>query len=159
MSNGYGSFQVTTNIYIPFDEDQERIRITELFRDHAGAINKREVGNYDTQVSNTGQQWPSVSNDNTQRRQTTLRKLVNVVIDNSASPQPFPHGIDTKGVIFTKISGVIGNKLDSFLPIPFPGADQVLLQLDDHDVIITTSSTTFDGFEGSIILEYIPSLV
>lgn len=159
MSNGYGSFQVTTNIYIPFDDDQERVKVTEIFRDHAEAINKREVGNYDTQISNTGQQWPPVSNDNPQRRQTTLRKLVNVVIDNSASPQTFPHGIVTDGVIFTKISGVIGNKLNSFLPIPFPGTDEVLLQLDDTNVIITTSSTTFDGFSGSIILELIPSLV
>lgn len=149
---GYTSFQVSTNIFIPEKEDQGRVRITELFRDHAEAINRREVANYDPAVSPTGQQWPPNPGQN--NRASTQRVIVPVTISNASSPQSFPHGIKVGARGFTKISGVVGNGSSKWVPVPL--STDIVINVTASNVVITTSSGAYDGYTGQIILEFFP---
>lgn len=151
--NAYGSFQVSTNVYLPFEQDQFRVHLTEVLRNHAQAINKREVGNYDTQVSPTGEQWPPESGNNSLRRRTTFRKLVQISINNASSPQSFAHGISDIEMV-THISAVVGNG-SSWIPLPFPGADEVLVEVTSTNVVITSASSTWNNYTGFVVIEYI----
>jgi hypothetical protein len=154
---GYGSFLVGSNIYVPFEPDQQRIRLTEILREHADAINKREISTYDQRISPTAQSWPPTDPNNTQVRQFTLRKIIPITLGNTTSAQTFPHGIDTNGIIPTNLSCVIGNGSNAFIPLPYPGTDQVLLSADDTNIIITTSTLAWSGFFGNVIFEWLPN--
>lgn len=153
----YGSFLVSTNIFIPEEDKQDKIRITEYFRDHAEAINRRVICTYDPTVSQTGQQWPAAAGQNIQRRRIASRVIVPITIDSSGAPNTnsFPHGLTPNGYTFTLITGVIGNGSNSWVPLPTPGTDETLVSVDATHVNITNATSAYNGYTGYIVLEFL----
>ena len=139
--------------------NEMQLMLSQLLSLQAKAINRREIGNYDTSESITGQSWPPSNSDNPNQRRSPFRQIVEVTIDSAAAPNTnsFPHGLNPEGYIFTRISGAIGNGSNAWLPIPCPGTNQTLVNVDATNVVISNATNAFDGYRGYIVLEYLKS--
>lgn len=157
MSN-LNSPYIPTSIYITNDGQDQKVQLTETLSLQAKAINRREIGFYDSSEYLTGQSWPPTSGSASTKRNDTFRKIVEVTIDSAAAPNTnsFAHGISSQSLRFTRISGAIGNG-SNFIPLPYPGTDQTLLSVTSTDVVIANSTSAFNGYTGYVVLEYMKS--
>lgn len=154
ISTRFQAPYISSQIYLPQDEDQRVIRITNLLHDLANAVNLREIANYDSTETITGQQWGSTITGFT-NQQTPFRQVYTATLVGSATVT-IPHNISNLTVC-TKISGTAQNSRTiptSIIPLPQSAPDDVSIVVTNTNIQITCSTATYDGYFAIIVLEY-----
>ncbi len=147
---------VKSNITLP-EQDDQRIYLQSILNNHADAINQRDIAIYDTDENPTGALWPNPA-ANPFAQNTSYRIAIPISVNFTLNPSgvnSFPHGLDIKGFYPTMVIGTLGNGVDTMIGLNWPGADQVTIEVNATDVIVTCSTNTFDGYKGFATIEYL----
>jgi len=125
---------------------------------YVDAINSKENGLYYPSETSTFQQYQD--ENNTQNLQNVYRKLIFFGTLPNTSQKRVPHNINYSTKLrATRIYGVSNNLSSlSMIPLPFASptlANNVSLEVDSRDVIITTGSDRTSYTNTTVVIEYI----
>jgi len=156
-NSNYDSPYVDSAIWLPEDDAQRMIRMTDLFNQFSNAINLREIGVYENSESITGEQWgpPNLTN---QERLVPFRKVLGGNITGSGTTT-VPHGI-TNLLFCTRIYGTAvnsGTTPTTFIPLPQSAPDDVNIVVNQTNILVKAATNTYNGYPFLVILEYLRS--
>jgi len=162
MTNSVGPVgpYVSSSFYLPEDEDERVIRVTNGLHDLAEAVNIREIAAYQFTELLTGQQWTATI-ANQPATFTPYRQLYTCVLPNAGTVS-IPHGI-TNLIFCTRIYGAARQHVAAadppllpnlFIPLPQSAPDDVSITVDQTNINVTTATATYANFDALIILEY-----
>jgi hypothetical protein len=152
---------VSPSIYLPDDDDQRIIRVTDLLSQLANAVNLRDISIYEPFENSTGQSWFSDNLTTTStEKEIPFRQVF--VFPNIAAPgtTSVAHNI-TNLAFCTKIYGTACNVPvapalypTTFIPLPQPTPDDVAITVDATNINVICATGTYNAFQGLVILEY-----
>jgi hypothetical protein len=151
---------VSNAIYLPDDEDERIIRITEVLSSLANAVNARTIGTFQPTELANGNVYSFSSTSNA--LSGTFQKMIPVTLGNTNTVS-VAHGIQ-KLLYCTTIRGFANDVVAStvpqsypttFIPLPQSAPDDVSITVDQTNVNVTTSTATYAGFQGFVIIEYV----
>jgi hypothetical protein len=145
---------VDASIFLPDDEHQLRLKLTDSLRDYATGINTREIGQYYLNEIQTG--GTLYSPTNAQKGRSLFRKTINFGVLPNAASKSVAHGITiTSSFEFVKID-VVGNNPTGTpnFSVSIPDMNSTVM-VDANNVIITTTVDYSAYTTCSVILEYV----
>lgn len=134
------------------DPSQLAYQVQTAYREIAGAVNHRDIGEYQEVEVLAGQQF-FVSGDNQEKRDV-FRKVVDLgTLVTGLNMVAHGLAVGTPSTFtFTKLYGTIQNQITPlFLPIP---NDNIHFEVDATNISITIP-ITYNGFTGIAVLEYL----
>ena len=154
MTGGIGSF-LNTNVYLPDDEDSNRIYLTNLLIATARTVNSKEIAIYDIREVITGQAW--FNNNSPQNLRGGYRKVVQFPSLTAIGTTSIAHGLgNITGFTFTRVMGTARNAAGTLhVALPQGGPDDVMITVDANNVNIICATATYNTFSAQVILEYL----
>jgi hypothetical protein len=151
VANQIGDFDVPET-FEEFSDIFER-----NYKKVADAMNTKETGLYLLQESATFQQYFKANDP--QGNRNIYRKVINFGRLPNATSRRVPHNININSNFrLTRLYGATNDVGSlSFLPLPFASptdADNIALEIDNRDVIITTGADRSSYTETTVVLEY-----
>ncbi len=152
---------ISPSIYLPEDEEQRVIRVTDLLSQLANGVNLRDIAVYEPFENSTGQTWFSnnVTSSATDKP-IPFRKVIVFPALVAPGTTSVAHGISNL-VFCTKIYGTAANVPVSptvyptlMIPLPQAAPDDVAITVDATNVNIICATGTYNGFRALVILEY-----
>lgn len=146
------------NIYKDFqvDDEQLRIRLTQIFTQYGQALNLKDIAVYDTVENQTGQQFFDPTN--AQQKRLGFRKVFPFSSIVAGATLNTAHGI-TGETIFTRISGGCVTDVVDYRPLPYVDVaavtNQISIRVDATNIIIMNGATGPTITNGIVILEYL----
>ncbi len=154
-------FLLEVNKSFPEEWDVFLERFMDAYRDIARASNAKDIGLYDEEEILNGQQFfpnPTTTFTTTNRILRQAYRQVYQIPALVASPGPtnIAHGLTfpvPNTFHFTRIYGVIEDlTLPLYVPIP---NDNVHMEVDGTNIVISGYPATFNGFTGVAVIEYL----
>lgn len=143
------------------------VRLYQNVNNIALAVNLKDTGYYTLQEFLNSQAYfanPALSSSTPQAPvlRQVFRKVINFGALPNAGAKSVAHNIPiTSGYSFTRIYGTASDQSAprSFIPLPYASAagDNIELQVDDTDVIITTTIDRTNYTICYVVLEYVKS--
>lgn len=147
---------LNTSIVFSENESQKIYELTKLTTDLANYINLREIAQYDLVELLTGQQYFDPTN--AQRKRQSYRKAFAIGAIAAGGNETKAHGINSFTIMPHFFGGVITDVVD-YRPIPFVSTiavtDQISVQTDSTNYIITVGATSPNVTSGILVLEYL----
>lgn len=158
---------VEENIYLPDDESQLRLKLTDSLRDYSLAINARSIGLYDQQERITGNLLYNTVL--LQKNRPGFRKTIDFGTLPNATTKRVAHGIAiTDNFRFFKVWGVAtnpnaatdGSPNDEFaIPLPYSSGtalnENIKLYISRTNIVIVTAIDYSRFTACTVIMEYI----
>ena len=151
--------QVVTSVNLPSVEDQELFndRLEARLSKMADIVNTKEGALYSLKEQATFQQYYVVGDP--QATRNVYRRVINFGALPDTDSKPIAHGVTFS--TDSRLTRLYGAATDpdaiSFLPLPFASptaADNIQLEVDGTNVIITTGSDRTAYTNVSVVLEY-----
>lgn len=117
------------------------------------AINARTIGTFDTNQVADGERWFAVGNMKLRDGQRKVLQFSSILNGTTT----IPHGINVTSLTYvTRLYGT-AVKNTTFIPLPFVSVanDFVQLNMDATNVYLTTTSNTYIGYSGTIVVEFL----
>lgn len=146
-----GNF-LPTSIKFDIGDENFIIDIEDMYNEISNATNEKDIGIYDVIERQNGQQYYA-PNDPKEYRDI-FRKVISIPALSTGSnviAHNIPNIADTWD--FTRIFGVIKRSVGSPLFIPIPN-DNIHIEINASNVLITNVPATYNGFVGNVVLEY-----
>jgi hypothetical protein len=144
---------VDASIFLPDDDHQLRLKLTDSLRDFATGINTREIGQYYLNELLTGSMLFNTTN--IQKPRSIYRKVINFGALPNTLSKPIAHGLTiTKDYQFLKMY-VVGNNSTGapFYAITLPDRNSTIT-IDANNVNITTFADYSAYTNSAVVLEY-----
>jgi len=163
---GPGSFIGTTDLLQTDDKDQLLVKLRQVVNDIALVINTKDSAFYVQEEFVNGQVWfppSSTTGGKTATQRQVFRRVVNFGSLPNTATKSVAHGITTNASFtFTRIYGSAtdpgASSVTSAIPIPYAhptDANNIALDVDATNVIITTGSDRTAYTTSYVVLEYI----
>lgn len=134
---------VSASVYLPEDDDQKNIRITDLFTEIIIALNVREIGIYSTQETITAESW----DDN----KTTFRKVYYIPSLTDPGATTIAHELgNISNFTFTNVYGTCRNTAGTIHEKIF-----ARIQFDAANLNVICAAGIYSTYSAVIIAEYI----
>lgn len=153
-ANAVDSPFISSSVWLPQDDVQRMIRITELFNQTIDGLSYREIGIYETTEIVTGQQWNVPASTNQDKR-IPFRKVFTTTIVGSGT-RTLAHGI-TNIINCTRIFGTAVNSTTApttFIPLPQSAPDDVNIVVNQTNILITAATGTYNNYTATVVIEY-----
>ena len=152
-------FLNTTEVF-PEDDEQLRIKLTDVYQRTASAMNVREISIYDLQELQNGQQFFDPSDD--QATRPVLRKVFELGAKVAGGTYTIATGI-TRLSVFTRIYGSCITEIVDYRPLPYVDTANVTNQVSitiipagaSSDLVVQVGATSPNITSGIVVLEYI----
>lgn len=145
-----------TSVFFPEDEEQFRVKLTEMYRNISSAVNQRSLSIYDDQEFLTGQQWLTVGDP--QKKRQTYRKVFPI----TDASLVFNHNITGLSEFTHMYGAAFDTGLGLYYGIPYVSAssigNQIQLDVTATQIRITKGAGSPPAItSGYIVLEYLKS--
>ena len=158
-SNYPVSFLNTSEVF-PEDDEQLRIKLTDVYQSTASAMNVREISVYDLQELQNGQQFFDPANDQSTR--AVFRKVFDLGPKVAGGTYTIATGI-TRLSNFTRIYGTCTTAVVDYRPLPYVDTASVTNQISitivpagaSSNLVVQVGATSPNITNGIVVLEYI----
>ncbi len=150
------SIYVDASIFLPDDEHQLRLKLTDSLRDFATGINNREIGQYYTNEIQTGSTLYNAAAN--QKPRQVFRKVIDFgALPNAAPSAPVPHGIAINSSFQILKLYAVGNNPNATgvtnFAVSIPDQNSTL-NLTLTDIVITTTVNYSMYTKTAVVVEY-----
>jgi len=153
---------VPNDLIIPDDYKEMQLIMTDYLRSVVDSLNEKEIANFSTAQSLTGQKWLEVGNEN--NVQQAYRKVIDFGSLPNTAAKAVAHGITTtQNTYFTHIYATATDPgaTDTTAAIPIPYVDPntlangIQIDVDNTNVTITTAANYSAYTKCYVVLEWV----
>ena len=144
--------QLPLSIELPEDQKDLRVRLNDLYQKIANTVNTKEGGLYVPEEKVSGSQY--FDPKNTQKNKNVYRMTVDFGSLPNATSKSVPHNIQGWNLNF-RLTRSYGASTDpeALEAIPIPN-DGILLEINQTDVTITTTTDRTAFSDTTVVIEY-----